>query len=259
MIDTVPLFAELGKGLMELLSSLSAEDWRKPTVHADRDVKDLASHLLDTALRRLAIHRDGFYGAAPSDTSFQGLVRFIQQMNREWMDATRRLSPRVLVELSTSTEAELAAFFSTLAPHDPAPFSVAWAGETTSETWFDVAREYTERWHHQQQIRDAVGKPGFTEPKFIDPVIQTFVRGLPHAYRDAPAGSVRLEIDGAEWTFSRDGFAAGEPSATIRIDSDTAWRLWTKGLSADAARRRAHTSGPAALVAPLFSFVAIMA
>jgi hypothetical protein len=32
--------------LLELLRSFTEEDWRKPTVHPDRDVKDLTAHLL---------------------------------------------------------------------------------------------------------------------------------------------------------------------------------------------------------------------
>lgn len=254
-IDTLPLFPELGAGLIELLSSLGPEDWRKPTIHPNRDVKDLTSHLLDTALRRLAMQRDGHFAAAPDDTSFDGLVRFIQTQNRAWMDATRRLSPRMLIEQMTKVEAELAAFLRTLPPRGQALFSVAWAGEHVSENWFDIAREYTERWHHQQQLRDALGRPGFTEPRFLDPVIATFARGLPHAYRAAGPGTVTVEIDGARWTFGQ----GDAPSASVTLSGDTAWRLWTKGLSAEAARARATVTGPEELVAPLFSFVAIMA
>jgi hypothetical protein len=50
-------------------------------------------------------------------------------------------------------------FLKTLNPNDKAIFSVAWAGESESENWFDVAREYTEKWHHQMQIRLALNKP----------------------------------------------------------------------------------------------------
>jgi hypothetical protein len=36
---------------------------------------------------------------------------------------------------------------------------VSWAGPEAAPVWFGVAREYTERRHHQQQIRDATGRP----------------------------------------------------------------------------------------------------
>ena len=60
---------------------------------------------------------------------------------------------------------------SRFSPHDdpdaPAVFSVAWAGEDKSAHWFDVAREYTEKWHHQQQIRDAVGRPDLASRRHL--------------------------------------------------------------------------------------------
>ena len=68
-----------------------------------------------------------------------------------------------------------------------APVSVAWAGEKHSINWFHIAREFTEKWHHQQQIRDAVGKPGIMTKEFFYPVMDTFMRGMPHRYRDVQA------------------------------------------------------------------------
>jgi uncharacterized protein (TIGR03083 family) len=267
MIDTLPLFEDLGAGLVKLLSELSPDDWRKRTVHRDRDVKDLASHLLDTAQRRLAMQRDGWFAEGPDAGDWDSLVRFIQRTNREWMDVTRRLSPRQLVAQLARVEQELIELLRTLEPHGRAIFSVAWAGEDVSENWFDIAREYTERWHHQQQIRDAVGRPGFGEPRFLAPVIATFLRGAPHAYRDvdAEAGTaVAIGVDDEHVTVVRGdaGWRLGarqDPTATIALAGNDAWRLWTKGLSASDARARARTSGPEALVAPMFRYVAIMA
>ena len=75
--------------------------------------------------------------------------------------------------------------------------------------WFDVARELTERWHHQQQIRDAVGRPPLYE-RYLAPVIDTFVRALPYTYRDvdAPEGTtIVLRIDDAAWSLVREAIA----------------------------------------------------
>jgi len=59
---------------------------------------------------------------------------------------------------------------------------VSWAGEEESANWFDTAREFTERWHHQQQIRLAVNKPGIVTREFYFPVLDCFMRALPYAY-----------------------------------------------------------------------------
>jgi hypothetical protein len=87
---------------------------------------------------------------------------------------------------------------------------VTWAGPEPAPVWLDVAREYTERWHHHQQIRDALGRPALTAPRLFAPVLDTLVRALPHTFRDvqAPDGThVKLTITGdagGVWSLVRD-------------------------------------------------------
>src|SRR5688572_4941575 len=59
-ILTGPLFAPIHDELMALLRSLTAEEWMAPTVAGAWTVRDVAAHLLDTGLRRLSMHRDGY-------------------------------------------------------------------------------------------------------------------------------------------------------------------------------------------------------
>jgi hypothetical protein len=53
----------------------------------------------------------------------------------------------------------------------------------------ELAREYTERWLHQQHIRDAVGAPGQTDPRFLAPVLATFAHAFPVALRRVTAAA----------------------------------------------------------------------
>lgn len=271
-IETRHLFREINAALLDLCATFSPDDWAKPTIHADRNVKDLVAHLLDGSLRRLAIQRDGHFLQAPDMRSFADMVAFIQQLNREWIVASKRLSPRVILDLMMRADDEVAALFSSLEPQAPSPFGVAWAGEEWSESWFDMAREYTEKWHHQQQLRDAVGRPGFTERRFLHPVLDTFLRGAPQAYREVRAadgttieitisgdagGKWHLVSDADRWMLVTD--CPNEPTTKIELDADCAWRLWTKGLDAHAAKTKAIVSGDDALAGPLFNMVTIMA
>ncbi len=271
-IETRHLFREINAGLLDLCATLSSEDWAKPTVHSDRNVKDLVAHLLDGSLRRLAIQRDGHFLQAPEMRSFEDMVAFVQQLNREWIIAAKRLSPRVIVDLMMRADEEVAALFSSLEPQSPSPFGVAWAGEEWSESWFDMAREYTEKWHHQQQIRDAVGRAGFKERRFLHPVLDTFLRGAPHSYRETQAedgttieitisgdagGKWHLVCDGDRWTLVTDCLT--KPTTYIELDADSAWRLWTKGLDGATAQTKAIVRGDESLAAPLFTMVTIMA
>ncbi|MCC6555988.1 MAG: maleylpyruvate isomerase N-terminal domain-containing protein [Polyangiaceae bacterium] len=271
-IVTVHLFREVNEALISLLKSLAPGDWTKPTVHPARDVKDLVAHLLDGSLRRLSIQRDGQPLDAPEIRSFEDMVAFIQVLNTSWMNAAKRISPRVLIDLLQWADPQVAELFEGLDPGRATPFGVAWAGEEWSALWFDVAREYTEKWHHQQQIRDAVGRPGLAGRRHLHPVIDTFLRGAPHAYRDTAAADgtgVRIEITGEAgggWHLQHEGGrweltgSPGEPPATtVTIDADTAWRLWTKGIDRRTARERATIEGDPALAEPLLGMVTVMA
>jgi hypothetical protein len=137
--------------------------------------------------------------------------------------------------------------------------------------WFDTARELTERWHHQQQIRLATNRPGIMTPELYYPVLDCFVRGLPHVYRavDAPIGTaVLLEISGecggqwflakksAGWDFVR--ASPGEFAARVTIPQELAWRLFTKGIDRDSARKQITLEGNRALGEKVLFLVAIV-
>jgi uncharacterized damage-inducible protein DinB len=59
-IPVAHLFPEVTRRLVELLRSLSPDEWHLPTVSSRRTVKDIAAHLLDGSLRRLSMQRDGY-------------------------------------------------------------------------------------------------------------------------------------------------------------------------------------------------------
>jgi uncharacterized protein (TIGR03083 family) len=240
-IDTLDHLDEVNRHLIDLLKTLNAEDWHRPTMCSACDVKDIAAHLLDTALRRLSLHRDGYtsphLGPGPD-----GLLAFLNRLNAEWTVAARRLSPPVLVALLEWSARETVAFFRTLDADGPAGFPVAWAGEQESSNWFDIAREYTERWHHTQQLFEAVGRPSpLLSRHLYHPVLETFLRALPYAFRDAdwPSGTaVRVAVvgeAGGEWWLVRKGgswtpvaFAGVSPAASVTLPQDVAWKVWTK-------------------------------
>jgi len=171
-IFVTELFPKLNAELQELLGSLDDEDWSRPATGA-WSVKDVVgAHLLDTTLRRLAVDRDQYVSPdTPKLETDRDLTNYINQTNAEWVKAARRLSPRLLIELLEKTGQEMYEFFKTLDPYKPAVFPVNWAGEQVSPNWFDIAREYTEKWHHQEQIREAVYRPGLTSREYLFPVL----------------------------------------------------------------------------------------
>jgi uncharacterized protein (TIGR03083 family) len=273
-IFATELFCQIQGELLSLLRSLSGDDWSKPTAARLWTVKDIAAHLLDSDIRRLSYQRDKAPMVPPDAPidNYRDLVNFLNQLNAEWIRAARRISPRLLIEFLEVTGAQVCELFKSLDPFAPALFGVAWAGEQESQNWFDIAREYTEKWHHQQQIRDAVGAPALTSRKWLFPVLDTFLRGLPHTYRETLAdegSSVVFTVageSGGEWTLMREGGAwelyTGESDDSVckvRMDQDTAWRLLTKGLSREEAEARIEITGDDRLGKPILGMLAVMA
>jgi hypothetical protein len=265
-----PLRAVCG-ALLELLDGFAESDWQRPTVHRDRSVKDLTAHLLQGSLFRVSTWRDGFHSVHGPIATREQLVAFVQRGNREFMDGMRRVSPRILRELLAHYDAELLELSARLDPRAPG-LGVVWAGEWVSANWFDVAREYTEKWHHQQQLRDATGRPSLDQPALFVPALETFARALPFAYRELSAAegtAISISLGppaNLGWTIRREGaawalYAGAEPqtASAVTLAPELAWRVWTKSLPPSLARGGIQVVGDPAHAEPLLACVAVMA
>jgi len=242
-IETVYLFPQLTEELLSLLKSLDESDWLKPSPIENRTVKDLVSHLIDGSLRKLSIQRDAFDDKTnvPKINSYSDLVNHIQTLNSDWMNVSRRLSPEILIDLLEYSEKQFNEFIKTLNPNDIAMFGVAWAGEFETENWFDIAREYTEKWHHQMQIRLALDQPIIMDKKFTEPLYDTFMRGLPYLYKDfidfglgykikiSLTGTLNkswvLEKQSEKWVLVED--KSEIINTSVEIPDDFAWKIFT--------------------------------
>lgn len=269
-IHVVHLFSETLDALLDLLTALAPDEWERPTVCAGWTVKDVAQHLLGGEVGILARKRDGYMFSGSPIIDWRELVVLINELNDAWVKATRRLSPRLLCDFLRFTGEQTNAYFAALDPMaagDP----VDWAGPEPAPVWLDLAREYTERWHHQQQIRDAVGRPGLKEPRYLAPVLDAFVRALPRAYQQVEADDgalVRLAINGPagnRWQLLKEGggwqlyLDSASPSlATVSLDEDMAWRLFTKGIKPEAARAQAVITGDERLALPALGMISII-
>lgn len=271
-IYAVELFPPLSRELLTVIKALQPIDWARPTICSPWSVKDVAAHLLGGNLGRLW-NRDET--STPSENpvrDYDELVSLINRDNELWVQAAKRISPEILIEFLDLTDRHLYDHFRSLAQDELARITVAWAGESLPPNWFDIAREYTEKWLHQQHIREAVGKPLLTKRKWLSPVLDTFMRGLPHTYRNLEAKngtSVSVQITGeagGEWSLVREGFhwhlfVGRDPQATccVQIDQNLAWRLFTKGVTREDAKRQVQIDGNAALGEQVLEMVSIMA
>lgn len=269
------LVADLFSGLLEellgVLRSLDEEQWQRATACPGWSVHDVALHLLADDAGILSGQRDGYYPARRQIAEWEELVAFINERNERWVTATRRISPRLIVDLLAFTGPQVTAFFQS---RDPFAMGgpVNWAGPQPAPVWLDLAREYTERWLHQQHIREGAGVALLDEPRYLRPVLATFVHALPVAYAGtaAPEGAVAALVipgpAGGVWAVRREGeqwrlYQGGAEGAAVSVSlpAERAWRLFTRGISPEAGRAAAEIDGDERLAAPLFEVVSIIA
>jgi uncharacterized protein (TIGR03083 family) len=270
-IFTAHLFPGLEAKLIELLRSLAPEDWEKQTLAPKWKVKDVAAHLLDTQTRKLAAARHGYKPENSKKLTPAKLVTLINFLNAEGVRQYGRLPPDELISKMEMASRESAEYHQALDPFGTAMFPVSWAGEEESANWFDTAREFTERWHHQQQIRLAVNKPSIMTREFYFPVLDCFLRALPHTYRrvTAKTGSLaQFNVSGecgGSWYLFRDGDAwslipslAGERISETTIPQEIAWRIFTKGIAAEEAETQVQVAGDAEVGLHILKMISIV-
>ena len=266
-----PLLPKLDEKLLSVLRACSPTDWGKRTLASAWTVKDIAAHLLDGNLRSLSMLRDNYFGESPD--SSENLLPFLNRLNADWVKAMKRLSPGLLIELLEVTGRAYTEYIGSLDPFEKAVFSVAWAGEEESKNWFHIAREYTEKWHHQQQIRVAVGAEAeLLQEQWYYPYLRTSVRALPFHYRKVTAAEGTLILFvfvGASdkcWYLKRQGehwqllLEADAPAdCTVRIQDNIAWRIFTKGIDRELAKAQSQIEGDPSFGEPIFQLTAVMA
>jgi hypothetical protein len=262
-VETLPLFRPLLAELLAVLRGLDADEWSRVTVATGWRVRDVAAHLLDGDLRKIAAYRDD-HAIVPDHAidSEADLGRFVNALNASGVAWSARLSPRLVTDLLEITGGWVADVLGGIAPDAVSRFPVSWAGEGESRQWMDTGREYTERWHHQAQIRGAVGAPLLLAPRWMAPLLDISARALPHVYGSiaAPEGTaVTLDVHGetdGRWTLvrRRHGWdllcgAPARPDARVRVSADAAWRLLYNALPDPGAH--VTCEGPEALTAPM--------
>jgi uncharacterized protein (TIGR03083 family) len=273
-LRTLDLFPQLDHLLIDLLNSLQEHDWQRATLAKQWSVKDVAAHLLQGTIQGLTHGRDGYFSKdAPASSQYNELVNYINKRNANWIQVMGWVSPAVLTDLLKKVLPQYYQYLSGLDPHTEAAFPVSWAGEEVSKNWFHIAREYTEKWHHQQQIRQAVNR---TAPLYAshlyEPVIDTFMRGLPHHYSSfkAPKSSLlEINITGmnhrkwlllyekSEWQLLAE---LNRPvDASITIPYKLAWKIFTKATDFNTVKDVVHIEGREELALHLLKMVSVTA
>lgn len=272
-LQTSHLLPELDQLLLELLEQLSPADWNRQTIARLWSIKDLAAHLLDGNLRVLSGLRDDYAGDSPETiNSYQDLVDYLNRLNADWVQAMRRVSPQVLVWLLRESGTPFCQYYASLDPFAPAKWPVAWAGESQSFNWMHIAREYTEKFLHQQQIRHALDDDSLLRSELYTTFLKVCLFGLPFTMKDQDATegtTLHFTVTGTAggtWAVQRTNDAwqsaepAGyEPKARIILPGDIAWILFSKSRRPEDFIEQIKVEGEADLAYSAVSMVSFMA
>ncbi len=257
--DYAALFTVERDRLGKLLAGLSAEDWQRPSPCPGWSVLGLCCHLLGDDFGTLARHRDGHYGTPSPEGAAEGeFIAWLDDMQAEWVRASRRLSPRLVTELQRWTAPQGA---DTFRREDPQAriASVSWASPGPVPAWLDQARELSEYWIHRQQLLQGLGRPSDLRADVAGPVLDGLRWAYPYRLAQAqarPGDSVTITVTGpltrgwhlvatgAGWQF--DDEPGARIAATLTLSTDQAWRLLTNNLPADS-RSALVASGDAAI------------
>jgi uncharacterized protein (TIGR03083 family) len=254
--DHPRLFADERTRLLELVGGLRRADWAQPTPCPGWNVADLVLHLLGDDVFRISRARDGHVGLVPPlDDDPLAFADWLDGVQVTWVEAARRISPALAIELLAFTGPLVHATLAAEAPEAPTG-DVWWAGDAAVPAWLDHARDVSEYWIHRQQLLEALGR----EPDLAVPATAAVLDALrwayPHRLRRVAAApgdtavisvsgpvTVRwtLTFDGRDWLFEPEAGApaarsgrAGRLVAALDLGTDEAWRLLTNNLPSGA-------------------------
>lgn len=263
------LVLEVRQELLTILESLSDTQWTLPTVCEGWSVRDVALHILGDDIGLLSNMRDKD-GQYHHFESWEGLVTFINQQNDVWVRATRRMSRNLLIHLLRDTGQQVHDLFKTI---DPFALGgpIGWAGDQPDPMWLHMARELTEYWAHHQHICDAIGRTSLKAKRYLLPVLTTYVHALPRTLRHIQAledtlvkFQVTAPIDttwhivrqNQSWVlYAGSDFAA---AATVTLDAESAWRLFTRNKPIAALKPDILLSGDLSLGEALLETIAFI-
>jgi uncharacterized protein (TIGR03083 family) len=267
-----PLFRAERARLLDVLGALTASDWIRPTPCPGWSVVGLAAHLLGGDFSLLARQRDGHRGTrAPADPDEAEFIGWLDELQIEWVHAARRLSPRLVTDLLSWTDSQIAESITSQNP-SAVTAQVSWASNGSVPVWLDQARELSERWLHRQQILQALDRPSDLRGDLAEPVLD----GLRWAYpfrllaHRRPAGSVieitvtgpevrltwNLVSEDATWRYCQGG-SGQQVVAQLQATTEQAWRLLSNNLD-PAVHGHVVTAGDAEIVETLMRTRAII-
>ncbi|MEY2446260.1 MAG: hypothetical protein QOE00_2840 [Ilumatobacteraceae bacterium] len=252
--DTIDKLAAIWASTSALGAELDEQQWKLPTDLPGWTVQDNLAHLIGTE-RML----QGLPPADPLSDHGDHVKNPIGQFNEAEIEARRGLTGgEVLAEWDALADLRLA----TLRSADEAHFAKDMMTPTGPGTMADFLHiRVLDCWIHEQDMRRAVGRPGHLGGPAAEHTIDRLLRTLPIVVGKRAAtpegGAVIIDITGdvprhlvCEVNGGRAAIVAapaGDPLATIRVDTETFLVLATGRRNAASIADRIELGGDQAL------------
>ena len=152
---TVEALREVWVSLDDLLSRLSDDEWHTPTTLAGWDVQDNVAHIIGTEQMLNGVPAP----AIEIDRGTRVHVRNdIGEFNEKWVESIRPMDPSLVLTRFGEITAERLDVLDALTQDEWDAETFTPAGKDTFGRFMQI--RVFDCWLHEQDIRDAVGKPG---------------------------------------------------------------------------------------------------
>ncbi len=184
---TVEALAAVWASLRKLFDELSDEDWSTPTVLPGWDVAAVAAHIIGTEAMLMGLDAPG---VEIDRTARPHVHNDMGELNEQW-----------IVEMADSTRAELRERFDRTVTTRLEALAAMDGEAWKAETFTPVGRETYGRfmrlrvfdcWIHEQDIRDAVGRPGHEDGPAVECSLDEMASAMGYVVgklAQAPAGA----------------------------------------------------------------------
>ena len=152
---TVEALREVWTSIEDLLSGLSDDEWHTPTVLDGWDVQDNVAHIIGTEEMLNGV-------AAPAIEIDRGARDHIRndigEFNEKWVESIRAMDPPLVLTRFGEVTAERLGVLEAMSQDEWDAESFTPAGKDTFGRFMQI--RVFDCWLHEQDIRDAVGRPG---------------------------------------------------------------------------------------------------
>jgi uncharacterized protein (TIGR03083 family) len=184
------------RSIADLLASLDDAQWDTPTSLPGWTVRDVAAHLIGTESMLAGQDRPG--EPLPEGQRPPHVKNDIGAFNEQWVAALRHEAPVVVLDRFRAITAEREQALRSMGQEEFDAPSWTPAGQATYGRFMQI--RLFDCWLHEQDIRDAVGRPGHDVGPCAEGSIEEVVRALGFLVgkrAGAPPGSrVTIELTG---------------------------------------------------------------